>query len=81
MKVNMFGYVKPVADELLVREHEFYRAAYCGICRAMKKHTGCLSNVTLSYDSVLLASSFLCPNFLLGHEIHTKKCEQYAIVA
>ena len=51
----MFGYVKPVLGELLVREHEFYKATYCGICRAMKKHTGALSSVTLSYDSVFLA--------------------------
>ena len=51
----MFGYVKPVPAELLVKEYEFYRATYCGICRAMKKHTGTLSNVTLSYDSVFLA--------------------------
>ena len=51
----MFGYVKPVVGEMLVREHEFYKATYCGICRAMKKHTGTLSNVTLSYDSVFLA--------------------------
>lgn len=51
----MFGYVKPVVSEMLVREHEFYKATYCGICRAMKRHTGALSNVTLSYDSVFLA--------------------------
>ena len=51
----MFGYVKPVVNEMLVREHEFYKATYCGICRSMKKHTGVLSNVTLSYDSVFLA--------------------------
>ena len=51
----MFGYVKPVVGEMLVREHEFYKATYCGICRAMKKHTGKLSNITLSYDSVFLA--------------------------
>lgn len=51
----MFGYVKPVSGDLLVKEYEFYRATYCGICRAMKKHTGALSNVTLSYDSVFLA--------------------------
>ena len=51
----MFGYVKPVLGEMLVKEHEFYKATYCGICRAMKKHTGSLSNVTLSYDSVFLA--------------------------
>jgi hypothetical protein len=51
----MFGYVKPVSADLLVKEYEFYKATYCGICRAMKKHTGALSNVTLSYDSVFLA--------------------------
>ncbi len=51
----MFGYVKPVVKELLVKEHEFYKATYCGICRSMKKHTGALSTVTITYDSVFLA--------------------------
>lgn len=51
----MFGYVKPVKAELLMKEYDFYRATYCGICRAMKKHTGALSPVTLTYDSVFLA--------------------------
>ena len=54
-RCRMFGYVKPVVTDLLVREHEFYKATYCCICRSMKKHTGALSNVTLSYDSVFLA--------------------------
>lgn len=52
----MFGYIRPVAAELLVREHEFYKATYCGVCRAMQKHTGRLSAISLSYDSVLLAA-------------------------
>ena len=51
----MFGYVKPVVSEMLVKEHEFYKATYCGICRSMKKHTGALSTTTLTYDSVFLA--------------------------
>ena len=51
----MFGYVKPVSAELLVKENEFYKATYCGICRAMKRHTGFFSNVALAYDSVFLA--------------------------
>ena len=51
----MFGYVKPYHPNLLVKEYEFYRATYCGICRAMKKYTGGLSNVLHSYDSVFLA--------------------------
>ena len=51
----LFGYVKPVVSELLVKENEFYRATYCGVCRSMKKHTGTLSNSLLTYDSVFLA--------------------------
>ena len=51
----MFGYVKPQPPELLVKEYELYKATYCGICRAMKKHCGPLSPLTLNYDSVLLA--------------------------
>ena len=51
----MFGYVKPDVKELLVKEHEFYKSTYCGICRSMKKHTGALSTVTITYDSVFLA--------------------------
>ena len=51
----MFGYVKPRESDLLVKELEFYKATYCGICRAMKHHTGAFSNITLSYDSVFLA--------------------------
>ena len=51
----MFGYVKAYPNELLVKEYEFYRATYCGICRSMKKHTGILSNVLHSYDSVFMA--------------------------
>ena len=51
----MFGYVKPVIGDLLVKEHEFYKSTYCGICRSMKKHTGGLSIATITYDSVFLA--------------------------
>jgi len=51
----MFGYVKPVPAELLVREYDFYRAVYCGICQSMQKHTGRLSSLTLTYDSVFYA--------------------------
>ncbi|MBO5790463.1 MAG: hypothetical protein J6R40_04835, partial [Clostridia bacterium] len=50
----LFGYVKPYVPTLLVREHEFYRAAYCGLCRTMRKHTGTLSAVSLRYDYLLL---------------------------
>ncbi len=67
----MFGYVKPVHTELLVKEYEFYRATYCGICRSMKKHTGVFSNVTLTYDSVFLALVRML--FIPDAEIGAKK--------
>ncbi len=51
----MFGYVKPVMSELLMKDYEFYRSTYCGVCRSMKSHTGIFSNATLTYDSVFLA--------------------------
>ncbi len=51
----MFGYIKPAYAELRVREHELYRAAYCGLCRSMGRCTGCASQMTLSYDFVFLA--------------------------
>jgi len=50
----MFGYVKPLREELKVREMETYRALYCGLCRSMKRHTGLASTVTLRYDFVFL---------------------------
>ena len=67
----MFGYVKPYTPELLVKDYEFYKATYCGICRAMKKHTGALSNVGLSYDSVTLALVRML--FIDDSEIGAKK--------
>ena len=51
----MFGYVRPKHSELLVREYDFYRAAYCGVCRSMRKKTGFLSSFSLSYEIVFLA--------------------------
>ena len=51
----MFGYVKPQNAELLVKEYEFYKATYCGICRAMKKYIGASAPLTITYDSVFLA--------------------------
>jgi len=52
----VFGYIKPVKPELKVRELEFYRGIYCGLCRSMGKHTGRISRLTLSYDFAFLAA-------------------------
>ncbi len=51
----MFGYVKAFAPELKVREQEYYRGTYCGLCRTMGKCTGQCSRLSLSYDFAFLA--------------------------
>ena len=56
----MFGYIRTYAPELKVREHEGYRALYCGLCREMGRCCGCCSRLTLSYDFVFLALLRLC---------------------
>ncbi len=51
----MFGYVRGYIPELKVREHEYYKGTYCGLCRAMGKCTGQCSRMSLSYDFVAFA--------------------------
>ena len=51
----MFGYIKPQKSELRVREHECYRAVYCGLCHSMGRTCGRAFCGTLSYDFAFLA--------------------------
>ena len=51
----MFGYIRPFVPDLRVRENEYYRAIYCGLCRSLGKCTGCASRFTLNYDFVFAA--------------------------
>lgn len=69
----MFGYVKTYTPELKVGEYEYYRGAYCGLCRAMGKCTGQCSRMTLSYDFAFLA---LIRVALSGENVdfHRKRC-------
>ena len=51
----MYGYLRIHTPELKVREQEYYRAVYCGLCRTMGTCTGQCSRMTLSYDFTLFA--------------------------
>ncbi len=51
----MFGYIKPSPPELRVKDHELYKAFYCGLCRTMGLRICKSSRFTLSYDIVFLA--------------------------
>lgn len=82
----MFGYVKAEIPELRVREKEYYRAIYCGLCRAQGKCTGQCSRMTLSYDVAFLASVRMAvmnnyPEFKRGRCIvHPIKKHPYAVM-
>ncbi len=52
----MFGLLTPYVPELRVREHEYFRALYCGTCREMRKTTGHRSALSLSYDMVFFCA-------------------------
>ena len=66
----MLGYVRTDAQELRIREHQYYRALYCGLCHRMGKCTGQCSRMTLNYDFVFLATLRLA---LTGEKVDLKK--------
>lgn len=51
----MFGYIKPLKDELKVREYEQFKACYCALCHTLKKEYGTFSRIILNYDFTFLA--------------------------
>ncbi|HBP37571.1 MAG TPA: hypothetical protein DD640_02300 [Clostridiales bacterium] len=51
----MFGYVRPLKPELLVREFSRYQSIYCGICKQIGRDYGQVPRVALGYDLTLLA--------------------------
>jgi hypothetical protein len=51
----MFGYLLPDKQELKVKEYALYRAAYCGVCRAIKLSYGELPRFAVSWDAAVLA--------------------------
>ena len=51
----MFGYLLPDKQELKVKDYALYRAAYCGVCRAIKQGYGELPRFAVSYDAAVLA--------------------------
>ena len=46
----MYGYVRVDRPECKIREFEYYRAVYCGLCRALGRCGGTLARLTLTYD-------------------------------
>ena len=74
----MFGYIKPMTEELKVKEHELYKSIYCGLCSAMGEHICTSNRLTLSYDIVFLALVRCC---VTGENIRIakKRCMAHPI--
>jgi hypothetical protein len=51
----MFGYVRPVKEELKVREFEQFKACYCALCHALGSKYGSAARFVLNYDFTFLA--------------------------
>lgn len=51
----MFGYVRPLKGDLLVKEYDAYKAVYCTLCKEMGEHYGVFSRLSLSYDMTYYA--------------------------
>lgn len=51
----MFGYIRPLKDELKVREFEEFKTCYCALCHTLRRRYGAVSRNILSYDFVFLA--------------------------
>ncbi len=51
----MFGSLKPHLCELSPNDHDIWRQAYCGNCKALGDQYGQLSRMTLSYDQVFFS--------------------------
>lgn len=51
----MFGYVRPYKSEMLVREYDQYKAAYCQLCKELGKSFGIGARFILSYDCTFYA--------------------------
>jgi hypothetical protein len=51
----MFGYVRPVKEELKVREFEQFKACYCALCHTLGSKYGATARFVLNYDFTFLA--------------------------
>jgi len=58
----MFGYIQPLQGELKVREHERFKACYCGLCHALGNKYGLSARFILNYELVFLAMLLWAPD-------------------
>ena len=74
----MFGYVVVDKPSLRLREYDYYKATYCGLCHSMGRCTGEVSRLTLSYDMTFFT---LLRGMLEGESVvlEKKRCIRHPI--
>lgn len=50
----MFGYITPLKIELKVKEYEYFRSYYHGLCYSLKNNFGNIPRLTLNYDMTFI---------------------------
>ena len=78
----MFGYVRPLHEELKLRDWEGYQAAYCGLCHALKEECGFAARFVLNYDFLFLtllldgetAPATACKRRCAAHPLAPRTC-------
>ena len=68
----MFGYIRPEAGELKVREFELFKSCYCGLCHSLGREYGLFSRFILNYDFVFL--TMLLWDQAIPCKIDRKRC-------
>lgn len=56
----MFGFIRPVKEELRVREVDRFQEVYCGLCHAIRARYGRFHTLFLSYDMTFFALVLGC---------------------
>lgn len=69
----MFGYVQANLNDLSEKEQARYRAAYCGLCRALGQRHGLSTRMALTYDLTFLAL-FLSSLYEPEEQTGTTRC-------
>ncbi len=51
----MFGYINPLKNELKIKEYDYFKSYYCGLCYSIKDNFGNIPRFTLNYDLTFIA--------------------------
>ena len=71
----MYGYIRPARGELKVKDDQQFRAAYCGLCEALKLRCGALARFVVNYDL-----TFLAMVLSQGGKLEWKRCPAHPLL-